>query len=419
MCLLLRTAHSVVTLAVVLLLTGPAQAQQPAGTLAAWFQQNAAWSATQAVTPSADGTQLQATPGGTGGTLVITDAKPGTRHLKTKAYLSDCFVSMEYLLTSDAKAGIFLSSAYRIQLDGAAAGALGVMVAPDRKPGAVPTVPPLQAGAGQSDVWHKLEARVRTPRYNEASQKSENALILEVKIDGVVVQRNTVATGWCLGTESEWETTGGHTSIDVDAGGMAIRAFSLQRADYEAIVVPKTSGGATNAGELIDYVQQGSELFRALGCIECHALQPGEISQKTGPNLFGLFRVEPRDRLIVAGEGHRFTIKADRAYLHRSLRTPAEELAVAENGPTQGTPYLPAMPPYFPAVVTDQQVDAIGTYLATLNEPEHQGPVIKLVRQTGLENYDPMTDRLQLLMDRPGMTPASPEIAWERVRDKL
>jgi hypothetical protein len=382
-----------------LLLAAYSRCSEPETSGPEGFQPNPAWSVAGEVALSGDATQVEITSASPERILVINGAGADTPHLRSKLYLNDCVVRLEYMLTAGAKAGIFLGASYRIQLDGNGAGTLGPMVNQDKTPQEIPTIAPLEATSVKPGAWHTFEARVRAARYNEASQKTQNALLLEVKIDGVVVQRNTIPTGWCLGTEFEWETVGGFTTIDVEGGGMAVRAFSHQRADFDAIALPSVSGEATNAGELIDYVQQGAELFRGLGCVECHAVQRGDTSQKTGPNLFGLFLVEPRDRQIVAGEGHRFTVKADRAYLHRSLRTPAEELAIAESGSTQGTPYLPAMPPYFPAVATDQQVDAIGAYLATLNEPEQQGPVIKLVHQAGLENYDPMTDRLQLLVD--------------------
>ena len=388
----------------ILLLAGlaplSAQAQQvdhPVG----WFSKNSAWASAESVTPSSDGTQLLTTTGNNDRLMVIKAAQPGTPHLRTLAFISDSIVSMEYLLTSDTTAGIYLHAGYRIRLDGEAAGTLGTMMKEKNQPADVGTVPPLRKVTSQPGVWQKLEARIRAPRYDEASRKFGNALILEVKINGEVVQTNTVATGWCRGTEFEWESYGAHTTIAVEAGSMAIRNFSLHRADFEAIVPPKISGQPTNAGQLVDYVKQGAETFRALGCVECHAVQPDDAAQKTGPNLFGLFTLEPRDRQVVSGgEGHRFTIKADRNYLQRSVRTPLEDLAIAERGPTQGTPYLPAMPPYLPMVLTDAQIDAIGAYLATLNESPTQGPVVKLVRETGLENYDPMTDRLQQLVDR-------------------
>jgi len=394
-----RTAPALLSLFAAFLPASPTRAQS-AGSLASWFQANPAWSVADAVAPADGGARFQVTPGASGRVMVIADAKPKTPHLKSKAYLGDSIVSLEYMLTTGTKAGLYLHAGYRIQLDGAGAGTLGTMMLDHNTPAPVSSIPAAHPATSQPGVWQKLEARIRPPRYDEASNKAQNALIIEVKINGVIVQANTIPTHWCAGTEYEWESTGAVTTISVEAGSMAIRDFSLRRADFEALTLPKATGEPTNIAKLVDYVQQGAELFKGLGCIECHAVQPGETSVKTGPNLFGLFQTTPRDREIAAGEGHRFTIKADRAYLHRSVRMPPDELAIAETGPTKGTPYLPAMPPILPATASDQQIDAIGAYLATLNEPQNQGPIVKLVRETGLENYDPMKDRLQLLVDR-------------------
>ena len=96
--------------------------------------------------------------------------------------------------------------------------------------------------------------------------------------------------------------------------------------------------------------------------------------RELGPNLFGLFRPEARAREVAEGEGHRFQVKARRDYLHRSIRTPADQLAVAESGPTRGQAYLPVMPPFAKDVLSDKQIDALGDYLATLNEPAIAAP---------------------------------------------
>ena len=372
---------------------------ESSGSLAGWFVPNTAWTAVDAVTPADQGAKLTVTPGSAGNVMVITDAKAKSPHLRTKDYYTDVIVGADYLFTDGAKAALFLASAYRIQLDGAAAGTLGPQVPTDgaKEDSSVAAVHPVSAAAG---TWHHVEARLRAARYSEASGKSQNALLIEVKLDGVVVQANTMPTNWCRGTETEWESNGGNVTFAVADGSLAVRAFSAQRTDFSALTLPAASGGATNAAKLVDYVQQGADLFKAIGCAECHATKRDDDSQKTGPNLFGLFQVEPRDREIAAGEGHRFTIKADRSYLQRSLRDPWSELAVAERGPTKGTPYLPVMPPMLPATVSDAQADAIFAYLLTLNEPAQQGPVVKLVKETGLENYDPMADRLQFLVDR-------------------
>jgi mono/diheme cytochrome c family protein len=365
---------------------GPAQAQQP-DQPGGWFATNPAWTLVENVAPTADGSHLFATTGHDNRILFLNAARRGTPHLRTAASVGDCLVTMEYLLRADARAGIYLHTAYRIQLDGDKAGSLGVMVNGNGKPDPVGIVPPLHPVVAPPGTWQRLEARIRAPRYNAAGAKMQNAVLLEVKINDVVVQSNTLATGWCAGTEFPRETSDASTTIAVDAGGMAIREFSLRRADFEAITLPPASGQATNAAELVDAVQQGATLFRTLACFECHATQPDDPSPKAGPNQFGLFQVVPRDREIAAaGEGNHFIIKADHAYLLRSLRTPLNELAIAERGPTTGTPYLPAMPPYLPTVLSDAQIDSLEAYLATLNEPANQGPVIKLVRQADREN---------------------------------
>jgi mono/diheme cytochrome c family protein len=374
---------------------------QPAGVPADGFQKNAAWSLAETVTLGSGATTLETTAGDSARILVLSAAKPEMPQLRSVAYLGDSVLRLEYLLTADARAGLYLEGRYRIELGGDEAGALGPMLPNDQRPAGPTTLPPLRAVSSPAGGWRTLEATFRAPRFDAARNKTQNALLMEVKIDGQVLQANTLASGWSRGTESPWEDAGGNTSIAVEAGGLAIRAFSLRRADFSAVELPKVSGQPSNAASLVDYVKRGDESFRALGCIECHAVQAGDTSEKSGPNLFGLFKLEPRDRQIASGpERHRFTIKASRAYLHRSLRTPADELAVAERGPTAGAPYPPAMPPYLPTAVSDAQVDAIGAYLASLNEGPSQGPVVQLVRETGLESYDPMADRLQMLVDR-------------------
>ncbi len=119
----------------------------------------------------------------------------------------------------------------------------------------------------------------------------------------------------------------------------------------------------------------------------------------SGPNLFGLFQREARTREVVEGEGHRFQVKAGREYLHRSIREPADQLAVVENGPKRGEPYLPVMPPFTKEILSDAQIDAIGDYLATLNEPAVAGPAIKLATLAPTPPYDPLADALQWLVN--------------------
>src|SRR4029079_19738246 len=145
---------------------------------------------------------------------------------------------------------------------------------------------------------------------------------------------------------------------------------------------------------LIDSVAVGKGLFTSVGCEACHQVARDSTAVSSGPNLFGLLRPEPRQREVVeGGEGHRFSIKANREYLRHSVRAPADQIAIAERGATPGQPYLPVMPPFGTDVLSDAQIEAIGDYLATLNGPEERGPVTRLAALSGGERYAPLTDR--------------------------
>lgn len=363
-----------------------------------WFQPNPSWTRVGEVRLSPDFVSLQTTGTGEGAILFFSGEKPQTAQLRSQGYLGDCIVQLEFMLGPNTLAALYLEGRYRVELSEAAMGAVGPQwgaAGASSEP-----VPPLIRVPGKSGIWQKLEARFRAPRFDDARNRTQNALLLEVKIDGKVVQSNTVQTTWSKGSEFPWDDAGGQTTVSVTQGSFALQSFSLRPADFSAVKVPTTSGQPTNTEKLIDLVKQGEENFRALGCMECHATQSNDAATKVGPNLFGLFRVEPRERAIVSGgEAHRFTIKADRSYLQRSLREPAAEIAIGEQGPFDGKPYPPAMPPFAPTVVSEAQIDALGAYLITLNELANQGPVVRLVEAARPENYDPMADRLQLLVN--------------------
>lgn len=371
--------------------------------VSAWFAPNSEWTAAENIALAADGSRFEVTTG-TAPTLLYFSGRASeapSPQLRTRAYIGDCVIRMEFMLTPDARAGLYLEGRYHIQFTRDEIGRLAPMAEPTAGDPLANGAAPLVKVPARPGTWQVFEAKVRVPRFDDARNKLEDALLLEIKVDGQVVQSNTVPTGWSRGSEMGWHDASGPATIRVREGSLAIRDFSIRPADFSAVQVPKTSGQSTNTAALVDFVKRGEETFRSVGCVECHAVQRDDTSLKTGPNLFGLFTLEPRDRLVASGgEGHRFAIKADRAYLQRSVRTPADELAIGEKGPNEGKPYPPVMPPYPPTVVADQQIEAIAAYLGTLNEVGRQGPVIQLVKETGLEKYDPMTDRLQLLVDK-------------------
>jgi hypothetical protein len=361
----LRSATAPVTMLLGSLLICSAQvsAQNPAD----YFKANNDW--TNASKVSAVGNKLQVTPAKDGNILVLS-AKGSSEHLNASESIGDSVLETEFLVPEGSDAKLYVQGRYAIDLKNV------------------------------NNEWQRLYVTFRAPRYNEASAKVDAALIMEVRINGEPVLVNDIRPTMSENANIGWENPAGNTSFLVKKGQLALRNFTIAPADFSLVTMPKNSGEVTNEKELVDFVALGKETFESVGCNACHSVIKNDSGVSTGPNLYGLFKREPRDREIVeGGEGHRFTIKADRQYLHRSIRAATDQLAVAESGAKKGEAFMPIMPAFSAQVLSDLQISAIGDYLATLNDLRDQGPTIKLLAQTGAEEYDPIADRLQLLVD--------------------
>ena len=332
------------------------------------FKDNDAWKTASAVSAIDD--KLQISKGAeTDNTIIVSEIN--AKALEHNSYLGDALISFDYLLAKDARAVLVVQRRYDVDLP------------------------------AKNNEWQHIQVKYRTSRYDEASNKVAPAMVVEVKVNGDVVAKNVIYSTFSEHALTNWDNPMDGTAIVPTQGQLALRNVSIQRADFSAIELPKESGQETNEKELIDFVAMGKDSFESVGCNVCHSVDAANTQSTTGPNLYGLFELIPRDREIIeGGENHHFTIKADRNYLHSSIRTPAAQLAIAEQGSAKGQAYQPIMPTFSKQVLSDQQVDAIGAYLATLNPAWQQGPVVQLMSQEGQEAYDPLLDDLQLLVDQ-------------------
>ncbi|HEV7606568.1 MAG TPA: c-type cytochrome [Steroidobacteraceae bacterium] len=342
---LLRHALAVLTVAV-LTSFAPAGAQNTAAP-GVTFRDNPSWAVVD----------------GTLATQTASDKSP----LVSKATLTDSVTAFEYRAPPGASATLLVQGRYAFEL----------------------------AGTGQ---WQTFNLKFRGPRFDAGYNKLESAFILEVR-NGTDFRHNVIVDAPSTGAIWAGEDRSGPTFVVVKEGPFALRNARHEPADFAGLTLPRSSGGDTNENDLKDLVALGKETFEQLGCSACHLIEPSDTAVSTGPNLYGLFRNEPRTREVVeGGEGHRFQVKAGREYLHRSVREPMEQLAVAESGPTKGQPYLPVMPVFAKEQLSDAQIDAIGDYLATLNEPGARGPVTRLAKLAPAAAYDPLADGMQWLV---------------------
>jgi hypothetical protein len=338
------------------------------------FKESPEWSSAAAVSVVGKKFQIQKKQPEQNNILVNNGDGAKSKHLVGKHYFGDTLLSMEFLLPQDSTAKVYMHGHYAIELG--------------------------TNTKSKNNEWQTLSVKFRAPRFNEAAEKAQPAVLLEVRINGEVVSNNQIINTYSENALTNWESPAGQTTILADHGPFAFRNFKAQPTDYSNITPPEKTGAATNEAELIDYVALGEETFESFGCNVCHSIAKDDPTVTTGPNLFGLFTREPRSREVVeGGEGHRFNIKADSGYLHRSVRAPTDQVAVAEKGAKKGEAYPPIMPPFNAQVISDTQINAVGAYLATLNEPQNQGPVVQLMKQGPVEKYEPIADRLQLLVD--------------------
>jgi hypothetical protein len=298
--------------------------------------------------------------------VLSTEGPAQGRGLVTRATLADSITRFEYRAPAGASAKLFLMGRYAFELNG-------------------------------NGDWQAFTLRFRAPRFDEGFNKVEPAFVLEAR-NGSTVMRNVIVEKPGVGAIWDNEDRRGPAFIVVEKGPFSVRKSSHDPADFTQLTLPKAAGGETNEKALRDLVALGKETFTQVGCEACHRVEPGDAAVSSGPNVFGLFRAEPRTREVVEGEGHRFQVKAGREYLHRSIRAPGDQLAVSESGANKGQPYLPVMPAFSREMLSDAQIDAIGDYLATLNPDGARGPVVKLAGLEPEKPYDPMADGLQWLV---------------------
>jgi hypothetical protein len=159
---------------------------------------------------------------------------------------------------------------------------------------------------------------------------------------------------------------------------------------YWMMIPALAAGWAGAAEEKIEAVAAGKKVFESIGCAECHTVEKGDKSMKTGPNLYGLFLTESRDRKVVV-EGKETVVKADREYFNKSIRKSWDQLAIADAGPTKGEAYQPVMPIYVEQLVSNDDLDYLWHYLRTLADKGESGPSeVVLTREKAEEIANPL-----------------------------
>lgn len=172
---------------------------------------------------------------GTGILANLPDDKNRSNLLSVNEF-GDVDVSFDFMMAVHSNSGFYLQGRYEIQL----MDSWGVQKPGFSDCGGIfarrrwnPTeqlfdgVPPRLNACLAPGLWQHIEISFQAPRFNIAGQKTSNARLLKVVLNGALIHENLELTGPTGGPISEQEATTGPFMIQGDHGPVAFRNFII------------------------------------------------------------------------------------------------------------------------------------------------------------------------------------------------
>lgn len=189
-----------------------------------------------------DRTEL--TTRGTKGNVVVNSLSKDISipYLVTRETFSDVRVELEFMIPRGSNAGVYLMGRYEVQIldshgkDKVGSGDLGGIYGSRNmsKPKGERWVAgsrPLTNAAKAPGRWQKMEIVFRAPRFDEAGEKTADAIFDSVHINGQLVQEDAVCTYPTMSHPLPGEVALGPIAIQGDHGPIAIRRFTVTPLD--------------------------------------------------------------------------------------------------------------------------------------------------------------------------------------------
>lgn len=221
------------------------------------------WQGVESVSAIPDKNELQAA--GKGAILVNGLTKDKTLpYLYTKEEYGDARIEMEFLIPKGSNSGIYVMGRYEVQIydsfgrERVGTGDMGGIyqrmdrsLPDDRKLSEGSR--PLTNATKPPGEWQKLDIIFRAPRFDEAGQQRSDAFFEEVRLNGVLVQKNFSTSGPTASAPMEGNVAHGPVAIQGDHGPIAIRSLR---------VTPVEESAATRIPELDAYWAEVSRSVR-------------------------------------------------------------------------------------------------------------------------------------------------------------
>ena len=185
--------------------------------------------------------KLSTTPG-TGVLANLPDKKNKGKDLFTNFEHGDMDLELDFMMAPKSNSGIYLQGLYEVQLEDS----WGVKVPTSANSGGIyerwddnrpqgqqgyQGYAPRQNVSKAPGLWQNLKIAYQAPRFDASGRKTENAKLLRVELNGVLIQENVELLGPTRGAISNEEKPTGPLRIQGDHGPVAFRNMVVTRYD--------------------------------------------------------------------------------------------------------------------------------------------------------------------------------------------
>ena len=210
--------------------------------LSAFQKPSKNWQVVGSVTADLEQKNQLTTQPGTGVLVNLMDRTKKPQDLYTTLEHGDVDLELDYLIAKGSNSGIYLQGRYEVQLLDSwgdtrvtSGGNAGVYERwdesqPQGQKG-YQGYAPRQNVSRAPGLWQHLKISFQAPRFGADGKKTENAKILRVELNGVVVHENVTMLGPTRGPMSEDEQATGPLRFQGDHGSVAFRNVKITQYD--------------------------------------------------------------------------------------------------------------------------------------------------------------------------------------------
>jgi hypothetical protein len=172
-------------------------------------------------------------------------------YLYTKEEYGDARIEMEFMIPKGSNSGIYVMGRYEVQIfdsfgrERVGTGDMGGIYQrmdasdPDNKKFSEGSRPMTNATKPPGE-WQKLDILFRAPRFNDEGQQRSDAFFEEVRLNGVVIQKNFPTSGPTTSAPMEGNVARAPVAIQGDHGPIAIRSLRVTPVEeYHTTLIPE------------------------------------------------------------------------------------------------------------------------------------------------------------------------------------